>query len=164
MRALEKVQLWCFQPWGKPTSERSHFFKPFVQMLIWKAGGKDSQRENFKMHSFTGTLNMCWPRMVKHKMFCQRSSDSGGQNKIHPYSQENLTFMYGCKFSNLQTFSCGGGLVTKSCPTLVTPWTADCKAPLSMGFLLIVDRNFRGKKVSFRWKHRNSLLEMLVHQ
>ena len=25
-------------------------------------------------------------------------------------------------------------LVTKSCPTLVTPWTVACRAPLSMGF------------------------------
>ena len=30
---------------------------------------------------------------------------------------------------------CGdGGLVTKSCLTLVTPWTGACQAPLSMGF------------------------------
>ena len=30
---------------------------------------------------------------------------------------------------------CGGvGLVTKSCPTLVTPWTVARRAPLSMGF------------------------------
>ena len=28
----------------------------------------------------------------------------------------------------------GVGLVTKSCPTLVTPWTIAHKAPLSMGF------------------------------
>ena len=28
----------------------------------------------------------------------------------------------------------GGGLVAQSCPTLVTPWTAACQAPLSMGF------------------------------
>ena len=28
----------------------------------------------------------------------------------------------------------GGGLVTKSCPTLVIPWTVVCQAPLSMGF------------------------------
>ena len=28
----------------------------------------------------------------------------------------------------------GSGLVAKSCPTLVTPWTATCQAPLSMGF------------------------------
>ena len=28
----------------------------------------------------------------------------------------------------------GGGLVTKSCPTLVTPWTIARQAPLSMGF------------------------------
>ena len=28
----------------------------------------------------------------------------------------------------------GGGLVAKSCPTLVNPWTVACQAPLSMGF------------------------------
>ena len=28
----------------------------------------------------------------------------------------------------------GGGLVTKSCPSLVTTWTISCQAPLSMGF------------------------------
>ena len=28
----------------------------------------------------------------------------------------------------------GGGLVTKSCPTLATPWTVAHQAPLSMGF------------------------------
>ena len=28
----------------------------------------------------------------------------------------------------------GGGLVAKSCPTLGTPWTVACQAPLSMGF------------------------------
>ena len=27
-----------------------------------------------------------------------------------------------------------GGLVPKSCPTLVTQWTVACQAPLSMGF------------------------------
>ena len=26
------------------------------------------------------------------------------------------------------------GLVAKSCPTLATPWTVACQAPLSMGF------------------------------
>ena len=30
-------------------------------------------------------------------------------------------------------FKCGG-LVAKSCPTLVTPWTVACLAPLSLGF------------------------------
>ena len=33
-----------------------------------------------------------------------------------------------------RTSYCGGGLVTKSCPTLAIPWTAACQAPLSMGF------------------------------
>ena len=28
----------------------------------------------------------------------------------------------------------GGGLVAKSCPTLATPWTVACQAPLFMGF------------------------------
>ena len=27
-----------------------------------------------------------------------------------------------------------GGLVNKSCPTLATPWTIACQAPLLMGF------------------------------
>ena len=31
-------------------------------------------------------------------------------------------------------FFCGGGLVTKSCPTLVTPCTVACQAPLSIAF------------------------------
>ena len=32
------------------------------------------------------------------------------------------------------TYTCGGGLVAKSCLTLVTPWTRVHQAPLSMGF------------------------------
>ena len=28
----------------------------------------------------------------------------------------------------------GGGLITKSCLTLATPWTVVCQAPLSLGF------------------------------
>ena len=35
-------------------------------------------------------------------------------------------------FRNLET--AGGGLVSKSCPTLATPWTVACQAPLSIGF------------------------------
>ena len=31
----------------------------------------------------------------------------------------------------------GGGLVVKLCPTLVTPWTVACEAPLSMGILQV---------------------------
>ena len=31
-------------------------------------------------------------------------------------------------------YHCGGGSVTKLCPTLVTPWTEACQVPLSTGF------------------------------
>ena len=34
----------------------------------------------------------------------------------------------------LPGWSGGGGLVAKLCPTLVTPWTVACLAPLSLGF------------------------------
>ena len=34
----------------------------------------------------------------------------------------------------LPTSAGGGGLVAKSCLTLVTPWTVACQAPRSMGF------------------------------
>ena len=40
-------------------------------------------------------------------------------------------------FSFLSWYVCvggGGGLVIKSCPTLVTPWTGARQAPLFMGF------------------------------
>ena len=33
-----------------------------------------------------------------------------------------------------QQTPCGGGLVTRSCLTLVTPWTLTCQVPLPMGF------------------------------
>ena len=33
--------------------------------------------------------------------------------------------------------TCGGGLVTKSCLTLVTPWTVASQAPLPMGILQV---------------------------
>ena len=48
----------------------------------------------------------------------------------------------------------GGGLVTKLCPTLVTPWAVACQAPLSMGILqarilkwvtISFSREFEGK-------------------
>ena len=32
------------------------------------------------------------------------------------------------------TQACGGGVLAKSCPTLVTPWTVASQAPLFMGF------------------------------
>ena len=34
----------------------------------------------------------------------------------------------------LRLDECGGGLVTKSCPTIATPWTVAHQAPLPMGF------------------------------
>ena len=34
---------------------------------------------------------------------------------------------------NLEDYGGGGGLVTKLCWTLATPWTVACQAPLSMG-------------------------------
>ena len=34
----------------------------------------------------------------------------------------------------MQSAGGSGGIVTKSCSTLVTPWTVACQAPLSMGF------------------------------
>ena len=39
-----------------------------------------------------------------------------------------------CSLTPLHPYIGGGGIVTKSCPTLATPWTVACQAPLSMGF------------------------------
>ena len=37
------------------------------------------------------------------------------------------------------TWHSGGGLLTKSCLTVVTPWTVACQATLSMGFSRILE-------------------------
>ena len=44
--------------------------------------------------------------------------------------QQQHTYM--CNNTYISMY--GDGLVTKSCPTLVTPWTVACEASLSMGF------------------------------
>ena len=44
-------------------------------------------------------------------------------------SQRNFTYV-----KHLPYIVCGGGLVFKSYPTLVTPWTIAHQAPLSVGF------------------------------
>ena len=56
-------------------------------------------------------------------------------------SEMNISFYtFG---SSIFRKSGGGGLVTKWCPTLVTPWTVVCQAPLFIGF--------------FRQEYRNEL-------
>ena len=37
-------------------------------------------------------------------------------------------------YTHYLVITCGRGLVTKSCPTLATSWTAACQTPLSMEF------------------------------
>ena len=46
----------------------------------------------------------------------------------------NLDSILKSRDITLLTKVCIGGLVAKSCPTLATPWTVACQAPLSMGF------------------------------
>ena len=41
----------------------------------------------------------------------------------------------------------GCGLITKSCPTLATPWTVACQAALSMG--IFQARILEGVAISF---------------
>ena len=48
----------------------------------------------------------------------------------------------------------GGGLVTKSCPTLAIPWTVACQAPLPMGF----SRQEYWKWVAISFSRRSSQL------
>ena len=50
----------------------------------------------------------------------------------------------------------GGGLVTKSCPTLATQWTIARQAPLSMGF-------FRQEYWSGLLKKEQSVCHQEVH-
>ena len=51
-------------------------------------------------------------------------------------------------FPRYSLLSGGGGLVVKSCPTLVSPWTVACQAPLSVGF----SRQEYWSGLLFTWK------------
>ena len=61
--------------------------------------------------------------------------------------------------------SYGGGLVTKSCLTLVSPWTVACQAPLSMGFSrqLAILRNDKQGNVVLNLAALTLTSKMLLH-
>ena len=46
----------------------------------------------------------------------------------------SLRYNWQMKLLDIWTIHLGGGSIAKSCPTLATPWTIACQAPLSMGF------------------------------
>ena len=55
---------------------------------------------------------------------------------VVPFSSLDLIYHYLRYLYYLSLlFYCGGGLVAKSCPTLATPWTVACQAPLPRGTL-----------------------------
>ena len=56
---------------------------------------------------------------------------SGSQNLS---SDEIFQICYVYLITSFAFDNGGGGLVAKSCPTFVTPWTIALQAPLSMGF------------------------------
>ena len=66
------------------------------------------------------------------------------QNKYEKNLKADQDFLKKQKISS----SGGGGLVTKLCPTLVTPWTIAHKAPLSMGFPIQI---LQWVAISFSW-------------
>ena len=62
---------------------------------------------------------------------CRKESDTTERLSLHA---GNLFLRIHAGASSLYTLGDCGGLFTKSYPTFVTPWTAACQAPLSMGF------------------------------
>ena len=50
---------------------------------------------------------------------------------LHCSCEINMLYV---NYTSIFKIGGGGGLVAKSCPTLVTPWTVACQAPLSMRF------------------------------
>ena len=57
------------------------------------------------------------------------------QRKLpEPKQRVNFIDFRICRDLSLWCSYCGGGLVAKLCPTLMTPWTVAHQAPLSMGF------------------------------
>ena len=84
-------------------------------------------------------LFLLW-KQTKAKVICTPLSSI---SQIHFCVSSNLLLIHSNIFLTLVNVSfrsvwffifSHGGLVTKSCLTLVTLWTVDCQAPLSMGF------------------------------
>ena len=68
-----------------------------------------------------------WARKLKQGFYTLGLAHGGCVIMTHSASAD-LTFLT-CEMNIIH-----GGLVAKSCPTLATPWTGACQAPLSMGF------------------------------
>ena len=79
-----------------------------------------------------GSLACCIPRSGKESDMTELLSIQdniliiGGVNFMHPEGFPRR------RYSNVGV--CGGGMVTKLCPTLTAPWTLAHQAPLYMGF------------------------------
>ena len=76
-----------------------------------------------------------WFDLLAVQETCQESSPAPQFQSIN---SSVLSFLYGPTLTSTHDYwkNCGGGggLVTRSCPTLAIPWTVACQAPLSMGF------------------------------
>ena len=74
--------------------------------------------------------------------FSESTSSGLFEPHIHSGEQGHVTLYYSAyniatshSLTPLQPYlGGGGGLIAKSRPTLATPWTVACQAPLSMGF------------------------------
>ena len=97
-----------------------------------------------------------WHRLLNGHEFGQALGDGDGQrslvccslwghkeldmterlnNNVFLRNRTHLIFIMFIQSLEAACGNCGGGgLATKSCPTLATPWTVAQQAPLSMGF------------------------------
>ena len=61
-------------------------------------------------------------------------SHQGDRYFFHVLLRVTLFELYQFFSASMFLLICGGSLVSKSCPTVVTLWTVACQAPLTMGF------------------------------
>ena len=91
-------------------------------MVGWEWWSRE--RHSFHFLKYFVPIFTCMYKLVTYKIIILSGSASS----------HNLQRVLGCRLETCLTQVKVNVLVTQSCTTLCTPWTAACQAPLSMGF------------------------------
>ena len=128
------ISAWSRGAQGHPASSHCHRIQPlppkgsiYVWKVFWKSLSEISPQWVSLDTFWIIFLCFCIWKCSVPPQFCSQQ----------PLSGETLYFrdmsFFGISWPPIPGGG-AGGLVTKSCLTLATPWTLTCQAPLSMGF------------------------------
>ena len=137
---MQEMQVWSLG-WKDPPGERngnplycSCLKNPMDRGAWWATVHGVAKRRDWATGQQPRAFSFCCSRFERQGLAIQRCHLSPGPrgDLSHWFGlSQNIRHLL-CMVFQL----CGGGLVAKSCPTLVTPWAEACQAPLSVHGIL----------------------------